>query len=166
MQGYLSGKEAALPPFPPLRTGRESFPSSSSSLHKAPFHRSRQFHCLRNTHPQPEVGLIDLLSMVEHKIFKLLRQPFQWRIKLFLCKYCNSSEVVRYGTQSGRSRFRCKECGRIFKTDCVYRAYEAGRQRRDCGHCHERRRHPGYSRAFWGIGKRHCHFHAQKKSFR
>ncbi len=46
--------------------------------------------------------------------------------QIVLCKYCNSSEVVRYGTQSGRSRFRCKECGRIFKTDCVYRAYEPG----------------------------------------
>ncbi len=42
------------------------------------------------------------------------------------CKYCNSSEVVRYGTQSGRSRFRCKTCCRIFKTDYVYRAYEPG----------------------------------------
>lgn len=46
--------------------------------------------------------------------------------QIVLCKYCNSSEVVRYGTQSGRSRFRCKECGRIFKTDYVYRAYEPG----------------------------------------
>ena len=46
--------------------------------------------------------------------------------EIVLCKYCNSSEVVRYGTQSGRSRFRCKECGRIFKTDYVYRAYEPG----------------------------------------
>ena len=42
------------------------------------------------------------------------------------CKYCNSSEVVRYGTQSGRSRFRCKECCRIFKTEYMYRAYEPG----------------------------------------
>ncbi len=41
-------------------------------------------------------------------------------------KYCNISEVVRYGTQSGRSRFRCKTCFRIFKTDYVYRAYEPG----------------------------------------
>ena len=46
--------------------------------------------------------------------------------EIVLCKYCNSSEVVRYGTQSGRSRFRCKDCGRIFKTDYVYRAYEPG----------------------------------------
>jgi hypothetical protein len=30
------GKEAALPPPPPLRTVRESFPSYSSSLHKRP----------------------------------------------------------------------------------------------------------------------------------
>jgi hypothetical protein len=30
------GKEVALPPPPPLRTGRESCPSSSSSLHKRP----------------------------------------------------------------------------------------------------------------------------------
>jgi IS1 family transposase/transposase-like protein len=42
------------------------------------------------------------------------------------CKYCNSTEVVRYGTQSGHSRFRCKDCKRIFKTEYVYRAYEPG----------------------------------------
>lgn len=40
-QNYLtglmvSGKEAALPPPPPLRTGHESFPSSGSSLSNAP----------------------------------------------------------------------------------------------------------------------------------
>jgi len=46
--------------------------------------------------------------------------------QIVTCKYCNSSEVVRYGTQSGRSRFRCKDCRRIFKTDYVYRAYETG----------------------------------------
>jgi transposase len=46
--------------------------------------------------------------------------------QIVFCRYCNSSEVVRYGTQSGRSRFRCKECGRIFKTDYVYRACEPG----------------------------------------
>ena len=43
-----------------------------------------------------------------------------------LCKYCKSSEVVRYGTQSGRSRFRCNTCRRIFKCDYTYRAYEPG----------------------------------------
>lgn len=36
-----SGKRATLPPLPPLRTGRESFPSSGSSRHKAPRERSR-----------------------------------------------------------------------------------------------------------------------------
>ena len=46
--------------------------------------------------------------------------------QLVPCKYCNSTEVVRYGTQSGRSRFKCKGCGRMFKTDYVYRAYEPG----------------------------------------
>ena len=46
--------------------------------------------------------------------------------QIVLCKYCNSDHVVRYGTQSGRSRFRCKDCGRIFKTDYAYRAYESG----------------------------------------
>ena len=30
------GKEVTLPPPPPLRTARESFPSCSSSLHKRP----------------------------------------------------------------------------------------------------------------------------------
>jgi transposase len=41
-----------------------------------------------------------------------------------LCKYCESSDVVRYGTQSGATRFKCKQCGRIFKSDYIYRAYE------------------------------------------
>jgi hypothetical protein len=36
-----SGKEAALLPLPPLRTGREGFPSSGSSRYKAPLLRSR-----------------------------------------------------------------------------------------------------------------------------
>ena len=35
------GKRAALLPLPPLRTGRESFPSSGSSRYKAPLSRSR-----------------------------------------------------------------------------------------------------------------------------
>src|SRR5205823_1274573 len=34
--GLQPGKEAALPPPPPLRTAHESFPSCSSSLHKRP----------------------------------------------------------------------------------------------------------------------------------
>jgi DNA replication protein DnaC len=33
----VSGKEAALPPPPPLRTARDSFPSGSSSLHERPW---------------------------------------------------------------------------------------------------------------------------------
>jgi len=46
--------------------------------------------------------------------------------QIVFSKYCNGSDVVRYGNQNGRSRFRCKDCGRIFKTDYVYRAYEPG----------------------------------------
>jgi transposase len=46
--------------------------------------------------------------------------------QLVQCKYCESSEVVRYGTQSGSPRFRCKHCRRIFKTEYVYRAYDSG----------------------------------------
>src|SRR5271170_7046409 len=38
-----SGKGVALPPLPPLRTGRETFASSGSSRSKAPRERSR-FH--------------------------------------------------------------------------------------------------------------------------
>ncbi|MGZ8244359.1 IS1/IS1595 family N-terminal zinc-binding domain-containing protein, partial [Methylomagnum sp.] len=40
------------------------------------------------------------------------------------CRCCNSPEVVRYGRQSGHDRFRCKACGRIFKTEYTYRACE------------------------------------------
>ena len=43
-----------------------------------------------------------------------------------LCRYCKSSDVVRYGMQSGAARFKCKQCGRIFKTEYVYRACEPG----------------------------------------
>jgi len=39
--GHWSGKGAALPPLPPLRTGRETFASSGSSRNKAPRERSR-----------------------------------------------------------------------------------------------------------------------------
>ncbi len=39
----VPGKEAALPPPPPLRTARESFPSSSSSLHKRPLRDAAAF---------------------------------------------------------------------------------------------------------------------------
>ena len=46
--------------------------------------------------------------------------------QIVLCKYCNGTEVVRYGTQSGHPRFLCKDCKRIFKTEYVYRAYEPG----------------------------------------
>jgi transposase len=46
--------------------------------------------------------------------------------QVILCKYCDSSDVVRYGTQSGHPRFRCKHCGRVFKTEYTYRAYEPG----------------------------------------
>jgi hypothetical protein len=38
---WVSGKEAALLPLPPLRTGRESFPSSGSSRCEAPCERGR-----------------------------------------------------------------------------------------------------------------------------
>ena len=40
---HWSGKRMALPPLPPLRTGRETFASSGSSRYKAPRERSR-FH--------------------------------------------------------------------------------------------------------------------------
>lgn len=43
-----------------------------------------------------------------------------------LCKYFKGSEVVRHGTQSGRSRSRCKTRRRIFKTGYIYLAYQPG----------------------------------------
>jgi hypothetical protein len=39
-----SGKRMALPPFPPLRTGRVSFLTSGSSLSVRPCHRTRLPH--------------------------------------------------------------------------------------------------------------------------
>jgi hypothetical protein len=44
--------------------------------------------------------------------------------QIVICKYCTSDKVVHYGTQSGHDRYRCKDCGRIFKTDYTYRAYD------------------------------------------
>lgn len=41
-----------------------------------------------------------------------------------LCRYCESSDIVRYGMQSGSARFKCKQCGRIFKTEYTNRASE------------------------------------------
>jgi len=46
--------------------------------------------------------------------------------QLLHCKYCNSTNVVRYGTQNGLPHFRCKDCCRVFKTEYIYRAYEPG----------------------------------------
>lgn len=43
-----------------------------------------------------------------------------------LCKYFNCSDIVSYGTQNGVQRLRCNDCKRIFKTEYMYRAYEAG----------------------------------------
>ena len=45
--GDWSGKEVALPPLPPLRTGRETFASSGSSRCQAPRGRSRSTRCDR-----------------------------------------------------------------------------------------------------------------------
>ena len=46
--------------------------------------------------------------------------------QLVPCKYCQGTNVIRYGMQSGASRFRRKDCNRIFKTGHVYRACEPG----------------------------------------
>jgi transposase len=43
-----------------------------------------------------------------------------------LCRFCQGDDVVRYGTQNGLPRLRCKTCQRIFKTAYIYRAYEFG----------------------------------------
>ncbi len=43
-----------------------------------------------------------------------------------LCKYCGCSDVVRYGTQNGVQRLRCKDCKRIFKNEYMYMANETG----------------------------------------
>ena len=43
-----------------------------------------------------------------------------------ICRYCQSEDVVCYGTQSGAARFKCKHCRRIFKTEYIYRACEPG----------------------------------------
>jgi hypothetical protein len=46
--------------------------------------------------------------------------------QIVICKYCTSDKVVRYGARSGHVRHRCKDCGRVFKTEHAYRAYEPG----------------------------------------
>ncbi len=74
------------------------------------------------------MGLFDLLKLFRYsfRFLKIHSQKIIMAYEIVLCKYCNSSEVVRYGTQSGHSRFRCKDCGRIFKRDYIYRTYEPG----------------------------------------
>lgn len=42
------------------------------------------------------------------------------------CKYCDSADVVRYGSQSGHPRCRCNQCRRTFQVSYTYRAYEPG----------------------------------------
>ena len=64
-----SGKGAALPPLPPLRTGRESFPSSGSSRYKAPRERSR-FHDGFN----PGLLARDAKLLLERTFFEVVRQ--------------------------------------------------------------------------------------------
>ena len=42
------------------------------------------------------------------------------------CKYCNGFNVVKYGSQSGHTRYRCKDCARTFQLTYTYQAYEPG----------------------------------------
>jgi hypothetical protein len=62
-----SGKETALPPSPPLRTGRESFPSSGSSRYKAPRERNRFTRRL-----QFRLGTMNTKPSEERTVFKVV----------------------------------------------------------------------------------------------
>src|SRR2546430_16616154 len=61
-----SGKEVTLPPPPPLRTGRESFPSSGSSRYKAPLARSRFTRRFQSSLPTMNAKLLE-----ERTVFKV-----------------------------------------------------------------------------------------------
>ncbi len=42
------------------------------------------------------------------------------------CRYCQSIEVLKHGSQSGQQRYRCKECQRSFQEDYHYNARRKG----------------------------------------
>jgi len=45
------------------------------------------------------------------------RQMIIQENKTIICKYCNSTNVVKFGTYKGNQRYWCKDCQRKFKND-------------------------------------------------
>jgi len=39
------------------------------------------------------------------------------KITFIKCKYCNSPNIVKFGTYKGVQRYFCKDCKRKFKND-------------------------------------------------
>ncbi len=46
-----------------------------------------------------------------------------------LCIYCNSKKVIKHGFQSGKQRYRCKECKKVFCETSVGTTYSRSEKR-------------------------------------
>ena len=42
------------------------------------------------------------------------------------CRYCESVDLIRAGTQNGKQRVKCKTCNKTFQLDYTYEACKAG----------------------------------------
>lgn len=45
------------------------------------------------------------------------------------CIYCNSKKVIKHGFQSGKQRYRCKECQKVFCETSVGTTYSRSEKR-------------------------------------
>ena len=46
-----------------------------------------------------------------------------------ICIYCNSKKVIKHGFQSGKQRYRCKECKKVFCETSVGTTYSRSEKR-------------------------------------
>ncbi len=64
------------------------------------------------------------------------------------CPYCDSEQVIRYGTAKGKQRYRCQSCTRTFRENPESRAYSPERKREILAAYHERTSLRGLRRIF------------------
>lgn len=43
-----------------------------------------------------------------------------------VCRYCESTNLIKAGKQSGHQRVKCKSCNRTFQLDYTYEAHKPG----------------------------------------
>lgn len=62
----------------------------------------------------PELSEAEVRTKLEHELLRMIRsERFGERSRL-RCPHCYSDQVVKWGTFSGRQRYRCKSCERTF----------------------------------------------------